>query len=152
MGRTLQEIIQNSYQADGILLNAMHRVQEELGCLPPEAIQELAKTFGIPAAQVLSSSTFYNMFRLTPSASIRIQICRSAPCHVAGATELIAGLESALGIKMGQTTPDGRYALEYVECVGQCQQAPVVLINGVLHGNVTLEQIALLLGKGAKQA
>ena len=66
-----------------------------------------------------------------------IRICESAPCHVAGANEVIAALEQELGIRVGETTSDGKFALEVAECVGQCQDTPVITVNGQPFGNVS---------------
>lgn len=135
---------------DGILLNAMHAAQNQCGYLTEEAITALADTFQLTKAEVVSMVTFYGMFRMAPPPPVCIQLCKSAPCHVAGAGAVIAALETELGIKMGETTADGQYQLAYVECLGQCQASPTLLVNGRLHTGVTPGQVKALLREGVE--
>ena len=81
------------------------------------------------------------MFSVKPRGKNVIRICESAPCHVNGAAEVIAALERELGIKMGQTTTDGLFSLEFTECVGQCQATPVITINGKPYLDVSAAKI-----------
>lgn len=74
-------------------------------------------------------------------------MCESAPCHVAGADELLKALEDTLGIKVGQTTPDGKFTLELAECVGQCQETPVITINSVPYTDMSPDKIASVLAQ-----
>jgi NADH-quinone oxidoreductase subunit E len=76
-----------------------------------------------------------------------IRICESAPCHVAGAAEVIAALEKELGIKMGETTLDGKFTLELCECVGQCQATPVITVNSKPYGDMTPEKVSGVLAE-----
>ena len=135
---------------DAILLNAMHAAQARFGYLTDEAVAELAAAFGLTRAEVVSIATFYSMLQMTAPPPVCIQICKSAPCHVAGAREVIAALEGELGITMGETTADGRYRLEYVECQGQCQDAPTILLNGRLCSGVTPGRVSALLREGVE--
>ncbi|MFA7078488.1 MAG: NAD(P)H-dependent oxidoreductase subunit E, partial [Syntrophomonas sp.] len=87
-------------------------------------------------------ATFYSMFSVKPRNRNVIRICESAPCHVAGAAEVVAALEEELGISMGNSTSDGLFTLEFTECVGQCQATPVITVNGKPYLDVTPAQIA----------
>lgn len=145
MSETFREVIRSQHDIDGILLNAMHAAQNSLGYLSDDAIDALTDTFGCSRAALIGTATYYGMLRLTPPATVRIQICKSAPCHVAGARAAISAFEAELGVKMGEKTADGKYSLEYVECLGQCQTSPTVIINGKLYANVTPERVKSLL-------
>lgn len=129
-------------------LDTLHALQDIDGYVTPEAMDTLAGEFGSTPAKIYETASFYSMIRFAPQPVTTIQICRSAPCHVAGAGEIIKDLENALGIRMGESTPDGKIKLEYVECLGQCQDSPSVLINGVLHTNTDAGKILELAGKG----
>jgi len=151
MSELMSEVIRSSFHTDGVLLSAMHAAQKQLGYLSDDAIDALADTFGLSVAEVVSAATFYGMIRLEPPAPVCIQICKSAPCHIAGAQDVISEFEAELGIKMGERTPDGMYALEYVECLGQCQASPAILIGGKLYTGVTPGQVKALLREGVEK-
>lgn len=130
------------------LLDALHAVQEAEGYVSAAALEVLAEEFAATPGRIYDSASFYSMIRLSPPHEVTVQICRSAPCHVAGTLEVIQVLEEALGIRMGEATADGRYKLEYTECFGQCQASPCLLINGSLHREVNAAKALELLGKG----
>ena len=94
-----------------------------------------------PLPRPMGVATFYSYFKVGPRGRYIIRICESAPCHVAGAAEVVAALESELGIKMGETTADGKFTLEFAECVGQCQSTPVITINSTPHLGVSAQGI-----------
>jgi NADH-quinone oxidoreductase subunit E len=142
-----QEILANYAKIPGGILEAFHAVQEKLSCLPEEAIIEAAKVFGLPTAEAYGVATFYSMFSIKPRGKNVIRICESAPCHIAGAAEIVAGLEKELGISMGSSTPDGLFALEFSECVGQCQATPVITINGKAYPDITLAKLPAILAE-----
>lgn len=121
----------------GGIIQSFHAVQKDVGYLTEEAVLAAAKVFDVPAKDAYEVATFYSYFSTKPRGKNIIRICESAPCHVAGTNEVIAALEKALGIKVGESTPDGKFALEFSECVGQCQDTPVITVNGQPFGNVT---------------
>ncbi len=129
----------------GGVIEAYHAVQKVYNYLPPEAITEAAKTFGISEAQAYGVATFYSYLSVEPRGKYVIRMCESAPCHIAGADELIKAFESELNIKVGQTTPDGKFTLELTECVGQCQGTPVITINSVPYVDMSPSEVANVL-------
>jgi len=131
----------------GGILQAFHAVQQEINYLPEEAIIAAAQVFGIPAKEAYGVATFYSYFSTKPRGKYVIRMCQSAPCHIAGAAEVIAALEKELGIKVGETTRDGKYTLELTECVGQCQQTPGITINNKPYGGLTAEKISAILAE-----
>jgi NADH-quinone oxidoreductase subunit E len=140
-----QKILADYAEMPGGLIEAFHAIQAELSYLPEEAIIQAAQVFGIPAVQAYGVATFYSMFSVKPRGKFVIRICESAPCHIAGAAEVVAALEKELGINMGGSTPDGLFTLEFTECVGQCQAAPVITINGKPYADVAPENISGIL-------
>jgi NADH-quinone oxidoreductase subunit E len=115
----------------GGLLPALQAIDAEYHTLPEETLIKLSETLNIPVAQVFGVATFYAKFTVDPRGRGQniIRFCKSAPCHIAGAAKMIAALEQHLGIKTGETTPDGKFTLELTECIGRCQSAPVFTIN-----------------------
>lgn len=131
----------------GGLLEAYHAIQKEFSFIPEEAITEAAKAFSIPVAEAYGVATFYSYFKVGERGRYVIRICESSPCHIAGAAEVVAALEKELGIKMGETTPDGKFTLEYTECVGQCQATPVITVNCQPFGDITADRIPSILSQ-----
>ncbi len=142
-----QGIIAKYKDVPGGIIEAYHAVQKELSYLPEEVIVEAAKIFNMPVAEAYGVATFYSYLSVEPRGKNIIRICESAPCHIAGAAEVIAALERELGIIMGETTSDGKFTLEYTECVGQCQSTPVITINGKPYAGVSPAQIAAILAE-----
>ncbi len=134
-------IIGSCKDKPGGIIEAYHALQREYNYIPEDAIGVAAQTFGLSPAQAYGVATFYSYFKIGPRGRYIIRICESAPCHVAGAAEVVAALESELGIKMGETTADGKFTLEFAECVGQCQSTPVITINSTPHLGVSAQGI-----------
>lgn len=137
-----KEIISGYTGIPGGIIEAFHAVQEEYGYLPEIAISEAARVFKVPPAEAYGVATFYSMFSIKPRGKYVVRVCQSAPCHVAGATEVVAALEKELGIRMGDTTPDGLFSLEFTECIGQCQANPVISINGQPYQGVSPAKVS----------
>lgn len=142
-----KDVIANYAQVPGGIIEAFHAMQKEMSYLPEEVIVEAASVFNIPVAEAYGVATFYSMFSVEARGKNVIRLCESAPCHVAGAAEVVAALERELGIKMGQTTEDGRFALEFTECVGQCQATPVITVNSKPYLDVTPAQIPAIIAE-----
>lgn len=101
----------------------------------------IAREMGLSLSQVYNFVTFYAMLSTKPHGKYTIRICRSAPCHVNGAAEVVHAIEDQLGIKMGETTEDGRFTLEYCPCLGLCDIAPAIMINKKVYGNLTADSV-----------
>ncbi|MGI6453612.1 MAG: NAD(P)H-dependent oxidoreductase subunit E [Syntrophomonadaceae bacterium] len=123
------DIIASCKDKKGGIIEAFHLIQEEYNYIPQEALQQAARVFNLSEAQAFGVATFYSYLSVEKRGKYIIRMCESAPCHVAGADEVLKALEAHLGIKVGETTPDGKFTLELTECVGQCQATPVVTIN-----------------------
>jgi len=141
----IQEIIAQYGNKQGGIIEAYHAVQKEYNYLPNEAVTEAAKVFGVSEAQAYGVATFYSYLAVEPRGKYIIRMCESAPCHVAGADEVIKAIESELGIKVGETTADGKFTLELTECIGQCQATPVITVNSEPIFDVTPQQIPEIL-------
>jgi NADH-quinone oxidoreductase subunit E len=129
----------------GGIIEFFHAVQAEHNYLPEEAIKEAARVFGVTEPQAYGVATFYSYLSTTPRGRYIVRMCESAPCHIAGADQILEALKKHLGIEVGETTSDGRFTLEVTQCVGQCQGTPVVTINSTPYVDVTPDQIPAIL-------
>jgi NADH:ubiquinone oxidoreductase subunit E len=140
-----KEIISAYKDLPGGIIEAYHAIQKEYSYIPEDAVVAAAQAFDMPKAKAWGVATFYSYLKVGKRGKNVIRICESAPCHVAGADKVVAALEKELGIKMGDTTPDGKFTLEFTECVGQCQATPVITINSNPYGDVTADMVAGIL-------
>lgn len=128
------------------LLSALYIAQEEHGWLSPEAIRRVSERLGMRPGKVLSSASFYSMMKLEPRGDYLIQVCEGLSCYLlGGADSLIDYLSGELEIKPGETTPDGLFTLEVVQCLAACSSAPALRINDKLFENITREDIDQLI-------
>jgi NADH-quinone oxidoreductase subunit E len=132
-------------QRRGALLPALHLVQRELGCIEPRTAAEVAEIFGLRPVEVMEVVTFYNMFHERPSGRHHVYVCTNLPCSLRGARELLRGLEAHLGIRAGESSPDGRITLGHEECLGACAYAPMMRVDARYHENLDLEQARAIL-------
>jgi NADH-quinone oxidoreductase subunit E len=122
-----------------VTLPALHIVQDELRCVPLEAIREIADLLDLSPAEVNDTMSFYGIFRReqNPLGRTRLWVCRSLSCALLGGEELLANLCHKLGVHPGGTSADGKITLEFAECLGVCEGAPCVLINDEHRMNIT---------------
>lgn len=113
--------------------------------LPEECIIEISKKLDMPLSKVYEVATFYSMFNQEPKGKYIIEICKSAPCHVRGSNDVAKMLEEALGIKIGETTSDNMFTLQYSNCFGACDISPAIKIGEKVYGNLTIEKIKELI-------
>jgi len=112
-------------------------VQDEFRCIPQHALERVSDRTGKPRGVLYHIATFYKAFSLTPRGEKEISVCMGTACFVKGAPEVLSAFERELGILSGGTTPDGRFSLSGVRCVGACGLAPVVVIGDDVHGEVS---------------
>ncbi|MGB9667816.1 MAG: NADH-quinone oxidoreductase subunit NuoE [Thermosulfidibacteraceae bacterium] len=127
------------------LLQVLHVVQDEKGYLNYDAIKWIATLFRLPPAEVYSVASFYTMYNLKPVGKYLIQVCTNISCSITGADEIVRFIEKKLGIKVGETTPDGKFTLITVECLGSCGKAPAMMINKDYYEELTPEKVERIL-------
>ncbi len=137
--RKLAKVIDKYRGYHGALIPVLQEAQAALGFLSKEAIAGIAEGLSIPVSQVYGVATFYTQFRLKPAGKHLIRVCHGTACHVGGAGAITEALEEALGVKDGETTPDGKFTLESVACLGCCSLAPVMMIGSETYGRLTKE-------------
>lgn len=110
------------------------------GWLPRAAVAYVAEMLEMPAIRAFEVASFYSMFNLEPVGKYLVQLCRTTPCWLRGGEEIARACEEKLGIKLGETTSDGKFTLREVECLGACTAAPVMQINDDMYENLTPER------------
>ncbi|MGC9292641.1 MAG: NADH-quinone oxidoreductase subunit NuoE [Acidobacteriaceae bacterium] len=126
--------------------------QDELGYLTDAAIAEIAQRIGITELDVRSVLSYYSMLRTQPVGKYHVQVCTNISCMLRGGNELLEHCKQTLGIGNKETTPDGLFSLEEVECIGACSWAPAVQVNYDFHDNLTPEAMDTVLDQYRKQA
>jgi len=145
--KRIGKIIADWREKPGPLLPVLQAVQNEVGYLSEEVLITIASGLDLPLSKVYGVATFYTLFNTKPKARHIIRLCESAPCHVEGAGEILAALERALGVKVGESTPDGLFTLETASCLGVCGVAPAIMIDDEVYGNLTPRDIDWILAR-----
>ena len=128
-----------------LVLPCVRRIQEDRGYVADSDIEELAAYLGVPPIQIEEVLSFYTQFRRKPIGRWHLQFCHNVSCSMNGAESILSHVEQRLGVKPGQTTPDGRYTLTVVECLGSCGTAPMMMVNDGYHEDLTFEKVDELL-------
>ena len=124
-----------------LVLPALWKVQDQEGFIPLEGIEAVAELTGRSRAEVYGVATFYTMFHLQPVGTHHIQVCKTLSCALNGQGSILDHLKEHLGIDVGETTPDGRFTLTQVECLGSCGSGPVMQINETLYEHLTVGSV-----------
>jgi NADH:ubiquinone oxidoreductase subunit E len=130
------------------LIPLLQEIQQEFGYIPPEAINSIARAFGLFPAQVQGVTTFYEQLYTTPRGRKVVRVCRGTACHVRGGKTILKLVKQHLGLEEGQTTPDLEYTLETVACIGVCALAPNLVIGKDTHGHMNPKKVTQLFGDG----
>ena len=132
---------------EAALLPVLRVLQRVTGALGPAEEKLAAELLGLEPVRVREAVTYYALFRQKPAGRHIIQICINLSCSTAGAGHSLADLQTRLGIVPGETTPDGRFTLLTVECLGNCDQAPCLMVDEDDHGRVQEEELDEILGR-----
>ena len=141
------KVIEKYYADKDMLIQILLELQSNLGWLPQEVLGETHKKLGVPLTRVYQVATFYKAFRLTPRGKYMIEVCTGTACQVRGSRFILDTLQQLLGIRSGETTPDMKFSLETVNCLGCCAMGPVAVVNGTYYGPLTAHNISELLMK-----
>jgi len=127
------------------LLPVLKRELSKNSCLSKEVMSDVAEQTGLPLNEVYGVATFYTYLPVSKTGKNVIRVCRSVPCDLKDAQAVISSIQKELGITPGEATADGKFSFELVNCIGACDQAPAMMINDQLYGNLTPERIAEIL-------
>ena len=146
----LKAFIEEWKEKPGNLIMVLHQVQQAYGYIPREVAIEVSEMLNVPLAKIYGVVTFYNFFKLQKAGKYIIQVCLGTACYLRGGDDLMKELERELGIGVNGTTPDGLFSIEAVRCLGCCGLAPVIVVNGEVHGKLDTKSIPGIVEKYRK--
>lgn len=126
-------------------LSILQDLQKEYNYIPKDMLIELSEYLDMPLSKLYSMATFYKALSLTPKGKNIIKVCDGTACHIRSSNSLLDEIEKTLGIKPGETTKDGKFSLETVNCLGSCAIAPVMVINDKYYGKLTPSMVREIL-------
>lgn len=156
-GKGLGRLIDKYQGKKGCLIPLLQDIQHQNNWLPEDALRTVSRELNIPLRDVYGVATFFKAFSLKPRGKHVVTACLGTACHVRGAPRIVDELQKVLGVKPGETTKDKMFTLETVNCLGACALGPIVVINGVYHGQMTKSKLHLTIeeirknGKGKKE-
>lgn len=142
LDQVVQKVIDKHNGDPGALIQMLLDIQREIHWLPKEVLERLSERLGVPLSRVRHIATFYKAFSVVPRGRHEVRVCMGTACHVRGAPRVLEAVESATGIKSGETDLDLKFSLRAVNCLGCCALGPVVEIDGKVYGTMTPSKVA----------
>jgi len=143
-------LVEKYQNDDGTVIGLLQDIQEELGYLPQDTLSRVSKQIGVPLSTLFGLTTFYSTFRLEPMGKHHIRTCVGTACHVKGAPFVVDTIERELEVKAGETTEDGKYTFDTVNCLGACALAPLVVIDEEYYGKTDQKRIMKIVERHGK--
>ena len=143
----MEEILKQFKPQQRNLIHILHQVQHKYGYIPAEAILRISDYLKISESEIFGVLTFYKAFTLEPRGQHLITVCLGTACHVRGGDKIADDFARKLKINVGQTTPDRKFTLETVNCLGCCAIGPVVVIDGKYYSYTTLKKVDSILSE-----
>jgi len=143
--REVLQFIETLPQKEGHLVTVLHKAQSVFGYLPIEVQQFVADYMEVPLSQVYGVVSFYTFFTMVPKGKHPISCCMGTACFVKGADKVVSAFKESLKIDIGDVTPDGKFSLDTLRCVGGCALAPIVMVGEKVYANVTPGQVKSIL-------
>ena len=140
----LQSVVDRYKSGKSSLIAVMQDISQEYGYLPEEVLQQVSRLIEVPISIFYSLATFYSSFRLEPIGKKHVCVCVGTACHVRGASQVVDTLERDLQIAPGETSKDGNFTLETVNCLGACALGPLITVNGEYYGKMDQKKAAKL--------
>lgn len=148
--RELDQYINDLPTKKGSLISVLHKAQEIFGYLPHEVQEYVAAKLELPLSKVYGVVSFYSFFTMLPKGEHPVSVCMGTACYVRGADKVLEEFKRILEIDAGETTPDGKFSIDALRCVGACGLAPVVLVGEKVYGKVTPEQVSSIIDEYRK--
>lgn len=143
----LDKVITQRGKTREALLPCLKTVQDDCGYIPSGAITYLQETLDVTAMDIYGVVSFYGMLTTLKQGENVIRLCESLPCHINGAEDILEVLKAELGIEPGETTPDEKFTLETVACLGMCDSSPAMMVNEKSYGNLTAEKVRTIIAE-----
>ena len=141
----IDQIIAKHDSKASSLIQILLDIQSEHHWLPKEALVRVSDNLKVPMSQIKHITTFYKSFSLVPKGRHEVHVCMGTACHVRGAQRVLDTVQDQIGIKPGETDVDLKFSLETVNCLGCCALGPVMVVDGVYHGNIVPSQLEAVL-------
>jgi NADP-reducing hydrogenase subunit HndA len=145
--QSIQHTCKKFHNKEGELINVLHEVQSQLGYLPAEVQEVIAKELNTSVAKVYGVVTFYSFFTMLPQGQYPISVCMGTACYVRGAEQILVELRRQLKIQVGETTKDGKFSVSCLRCVGACSLAPVIMVGEKIHGRVAPQEVKKIIAE-----
>ncbi|QUI24958.1 NAD(P)H-dependent oxidoreductase subunit E [Vallitalea pronyensis] len=143
----LEQYIDAMPSTKGELIRVLHKAQDIFGYLPQEVQKFVGKQLNLSTAKVFGVVSFYSYFTMVPKGEFDVAVCMGTACYVRGADEVLDELKKELDIEVGETTPDGKFSITSLRCVGACGLAPVVMVGEKVYGRVTKDMVKDILAE-----
>ena len=143
--QVVENILQKHPKDQSSIIQVLLDIQNELYYLPRDVLEYVSEYLDVPLSRTYGLATFYKAFSLKPKGKYPIAVCTGTACHVQGAVRILEQIERELKVKEGETTPDKKFSVETVRCLGCCGLAPVVTVGKNLHGKVPTSKISKIL-------
>jgi NADH:ubiquinone oxidoreductase subunit E len=143
--RDIQEIINNNNGKSGVPIRVLQQVQEKVGYLPLPVLEIVSKELGLPLSKVYNIITFYHFFTTVPKGKYTIQVCKGTSCYVKGGQRILDYLKKDYNLEPGGITPDGKYSLDMVRCLGCCGLSPVIAVGPDIYRKVKPGEVKSIL-------
>ena len=147
----LETIIDKHRGHHWALIPLLQDIQEAVGYIPPESIEPVAEALNLFPSQVQGVATFYAGFSLKPKGKYVIRVCRGTACHVKGGRSILRLMKKELGLNEGETSPDYRFTLETIACLGACFLAPTMIVNRTYYGKLSPPKVSTILAQYRKE-
>ena len=141
------QVIDDYHEESAQLVPILQDIQRKYGYLPEESLHYVAEHLDIPLCRIYSAATFYSSFSLKPRGRHLVSVCMGTACHLRGAPNLLDMLQQKFKIEDGQTSPDKRFSLRVVNCLGACALAPVVVVDDTYLDGMTPDKLLKILNK-----
>jgi NADH-quinone oxidoreductase subunit E len=132
----IDQIIDKYEGKEGILIQLLLDIQQELNWIPREVAERINQRLNIPLSQIYRVASFYTAMSLTPRGKHLVSVCMGTACHIRGSPRLLDRVTNILKIQPGETSTDGRFTLNTVNCLGCCAMGPVMVVDGKYHGKI----------------
>ena len=145
------EMLKQFSEDRSYLITALQKAQAQDGYVSDEAIAAISKHFHVPLVEVEGVVSFYSQFKRVKPGKYIVSVCDGTACHIKGSSLVMGWISDELGIHAGETTEDGLFTLDVVACLGCCSLAPVIAVNGAVHGNLDRKSLLKTLKQYKKE-
>jgi len=143
----LLSVINTHRETKGAMMQILQEAQEIYGYLPIEVLKIIARETNTPISEIYGIVSFYSQFSLNPKGEVAVSVCLGTACYVKGSGDVLDRISTILGIKAGETSPDGKFSVEATRCIGACGLAPVITVNNDVYGRLSKKDVDDILKK-----